>query len=110
MMTEDRLSALSWEPRILKHKAHYDNPWTDASGDFRKRRERLASGGKKINTAIPLRVENLETGEVQYYQSYYKCSQEIGAQHRDLKECVYKGRVYKKIFRVTLDTPPEVSI
>jgi len=110
MMTEDRLSALSWEPCILKHKARYDNPWTDTSGDFRRRKARIEGGLPKINTAIPLRVENLETGEVQHYQSYYKCSQEIGVQHRDLKECVYKGRIYKKIFRVTLDTPQTVSI
>jgi hypothetical protein len=27
-----------------------------------------------------------------------------------LKECVYKGRIYKKIFRVTLDTPQSIPL
>ena len=101
MLAGNQLDALAWEPCIMKHPAHYENPWTDREGDWKKRKSRAASGKPRTNIARPLTVTNIETGEIKYYPSFYRCQEEMSVSHRDLKECV-AGRIYKKLYRITL--------
>jgi hypothetical protein len=67
-MISDPYKAMSWEPCILKHCSHYDNPW---------QRGREAHG-KKFSDAIPIKVYDIKTKKTTLYISMAEFSRKTG--------------------------------
>jgi len=88
----DCLANLEYEPRILRHGFHYDDPW---------QRERMA-GGDPFKHPKPITVLDAETGIVQTYPSMSSYSRLSGISVQMIRHVVSKGRLLRKRYKITL--------
>ena len=101
MMAIDRLSALSWEPRIMKHTYHYDDPW---------QRERMA-GGMPFKQPIQIIVRDHETNSSQVYPSLVSLARELGIYHQTIRSAIKNKSLLMKRYSVSvLDTYIDILV
>ena len=88
-------SCMSWEPRILKHPARFDNPWDYDYDNYHEAQNRRQAITGKSHASVarrkPVLMYDSQTLKMTDYVSYAEAARDISADPGQILQAVRNG-------------------